>query len=157
MSKPLRVVFKTMLLLLVASPALAQEGVTRYVRYSHAGQASYGLLEGDVIRELDGNTEAAHTARYEAGPVEPPARTAARIACTLRLQTRWIRRYAERNPDMREAAAAAAHEIANVASRMEKQEGFDRIDSGLRAQVRVWGEDGRSISAAFDRKNEHAP
>ena len=29
MSKPLRVVFKTMLLLLVASPALAQEGVTR--------------------------------------------------------------------------------------------------------------------------------
>ena len=55
MSKPLRVVFKTMLLLLVASPALAQEGVTRYVRYSHAGQASYGLLEGDVIRELDGD------------------------------------------------------------------------------------------------------
>ena len=79
------------------------------------------------------------------------------IACTLRLQTRWIRRYAERNPDMREAAAAAAHEIANVASRMEKQEGFDRIDADLRAQVRVGGEDGRSISAAFDRKNEHAP
>ena len=110
-----------------------------------------------AIRELDGNTEAAHTARYEAGPVEPPARTTARIACTLRLQTRWIQWYAERNPDMREAAVAAAQEIANVASRMEKQEGFDRIDADLRAQVRVGGEDGRSISAAFDRKNEHAP
>ena len=114
-------------------------------------------LFATAIRELDGNTRAAHRARYHTGPVEPPARTAARIACTLRLQTRWIRRYAERNPDMREAAAAAAHEIGNVASRMEKLEGFDRIDSGLRAQVRVWGEDGRSIAAAFDRKNEHAP
>ena len=114
-------------------------------------------LFATAIRDLDGNTRAAHRARYHTGPVEPPARTTARIACTLRLQTRWIRRYAERNPDMREAAAAAAHEIANVASRMEKQEGFDRIDADLRAQVRVWGEDGRSISAAFDRKNEHAP
>ena len=110
-----------------------------------------------AIRELDGNTEAAHTARYHAGPVEPPERTAARVGCTLRLQTSWIRWYAERHPEMREAAVAAAQEIANVASRMEKQEGFDRIDPELRARVRVWSEDARCISAEFDRGSEQAP
>ena len=109
-----------------------------------------------AIRELDGNTKAAHGARYEATPVEMPERTAARIAHTLRLQTRWIRWYAERHPKMREAAAAAAWEIADAAERTKKLEGFDRIDAELRAQVRAWGEEGRSITAAFDRRDEQA-
>ena len=109
-----------------------------------------------AIRKLDGDAKAAHGARYEAEPVEMPERTAARVRCTLRLQTRWIRWYAERHPDMRDAAAAAASEIADAADRMENQEGFDRIDAELRAQVRAWGEEGQSIAAAFGRRNEQA-
>ena len=109
-----------------------------------------------AIRALDGNTKAAHGARYESVPVEMPERTAARVRCTLRLQTRWIRWYGERHPEMRGAVAAAAREIADTADRMEKLEGFDRIDSELRAQVRAWGEEGRSIIAIDDRSgNEH--
>lgn len=38
--------------LLVAGAADAQ--VTKYVRYEHEGEASYGILEGEQIRELDG-------------------------------------------------------------------------------------------------------
>ena len=109
-----------------------------------------------AIRELDGNTKAAHGARYEAVPVEMPERTAARLRCTLRLQTRWIRWYAEKHPEMRDAAVAAAREIAYIADWIENQEGFDRIDAKLRAQVRAWGEEGRSIAAAFDRRDEQA-
>ena len=109
-----------------------------------------------AIRELDGNTKAAHGARYEAVPVEMPERTAARLRCTLRLQTRWIRWYAERHPEMRIAAVAAAREIAYTADWMERQEGFDRIDDGLRTQIRAWGEEGQSIAAAFDRRDEQA-
>ena len=109
-----------------------------------------------AIRALDGNTKAAHGARYEAVPVEMPDRTAARVRCTLRLQTRWIRWYAERRPEMRDAVVAAAGEIAYIADRMEMQEGFDRIDTELRAQVRAWGEEARSIAAEFDRGNEHS-
>ena len=109
-----------------------------------------------AIRALDGNTKAAHGARYEAVPVEMPERTAARVRCTLRLQTRWIRWYAERHPEMRDAAAAAAGEIADAALRTEKQEGFDRIDAALRTQVRAWGEEGRAIAAEFDGRSGQA-
>lgn len=110
-----------------------------------------------AIRELDGNTKAAHGARYEAVPVEMPDRTAARVRCTLRLQTRWIRWYAETHPGMRVAAAAAAREIARIADWMERQEGFDRIDPELREQVRAWGEEARSIAAESGRGNEQIP
>ena len=103
-----------------------------------------------AIRELDGNTKAAHKARYDKGPVEPPARTAARIASTLRLQTAWLRWYATRHPEMREAAVAAGREIADAAGLVEKMRGFNRIDSELRTQVRAWGEEGRSIAADLD-------
>ena len=103
-----------------------------------------------AIRELDGNTEAAHKARYHNGPVEHPARTAERIASTLRLQTEWLRWYATHNPDMREAAVAAGREIADAASVIEGMRGFDRIDPELRARVRAWGEEGHSITADLD-------
>ena len=103
-----------------------------------------------AIRKLDGNTKAAHKARYAKAPVEPPARTAARIASTLRLQTEWLRWYATHNPEMREAAVAAGREIADAAGLVEEMRGFDRIDSELRTQVRVWGEEGRSIAADLD-------
>jgi len=41
--------------LLLAQMACAQTGVTKYVRYSHEEETYYGVLEGDVIHELDGD------------------------------------------------------------------------------------------------------
>src|SRR4051794_35653925 len=46
--------------LLLASITLAMSSasaqtVTKYVRYSHANTTSYGILEGDAIRELRGS------------------------------------------------------------------------------------------------------
>jgi 2-keto-4-pentenoate hydratase/2-oxohepta-3-ene-1,7-dioic acid hydratase in catechol pathway len=41
--------------LTIAALALAQGTLTRYVRYSHQGEISYGILEGEQIRELDGS------------------------------------------------------------------------------------------------------
>ena len=107
-----------------------------------------------AIRELDGNTEAAHIARYHAEPVEPPSHTALRLGRTLRLQTRWIRWYAERNPEIQEAAAEAARDIADAASLIEEMRGFGRIDPELRARTRAWGEEGRSISGAFHHRGD---
>jgi len=40
--------------LLLAGSALAQ-GITHYVRYSYGNTTSYGILEGQTIRELDGD------------------------------------------------------------------------------------------------------
>ena len=45
----------TMGLLLVGSMALAQDGITKYVRYAYEGRDSYGILDGEIIRELDGD------------------------------------------------------------------------------------------------------
>lgn len=44
----------TMGLLLAGSMALAQDGITKYVRYAYEGRDSYGILDGEIIRELDG-------------------------------------------------------------------------------------------------------
>ena len=109
-----------------------------------------------AIRALDGNTKAAHEARYHKGPVEPPARTAQRIASTLSLQTDWLRWYAERNPEMRGTAAEVGRAVATAAGRIEEIGGFDRIDPDLRVGVRAWGEAGTSIASAFDPGGERA-
>ena len=103
-----------------------------------------------ALRTLDGNTEAAHKARYHKGPVERLARTAERIAGTLRLQTEWLRWYATHHSEMREAAVAAGREIADSAGLVEGMRGFDRLAPDLQARVRTWGEEGRSIADAFD-------
>ena len=103
-----------------------------------------------AIRGLDGNTEAAHTARYHDGPVERPARTAERVASTLRLQTEWLRWYATHIPEMREAAVGAGREIADAAELVEGMRGFDRLAPDLQARVRAWGEEGRSIADDLD-------
>jgi 2-keto-4-pentenoate hydratase/2-oxohepta-3-ene-1,7-dioic acid hydratase in catechol pathway len=42
-------------LVAAAHPGLAQQGVTRYVRYSHQNVIAYGILEGETIRELKGD------------------------------------------------------------------------------------------------------
>ncbi len=39
----------------MAGPGHAQSGATQYVRYAYAGRVSYGILEGDRIRELSGD------------------------------------------------------------------------------------------------------
>ena len=103
-----------------------------------------------TLRALDGNTKAAHEARYHNGPVERLARTTERIAGTLRLQTGWLRWCANHNPEMREAAVAAGREIADAAGLVEGMRGFDRLAPDLQARVRAWGEEGRSIADAFD-------
>lgn len=41
-------------------PAHAQQGPVRFVRYQHQGGISYGVLEGDRIREIDGDLFASH-------------------------------------------------------------------------------------------------
>ena len=102
-----------------------------------------------AIRALDGNTKAAHEARYHKGPIEGPARTTERIANTLRLQTEWLRWYATHDPDMRVAAVAAGRDIADAAGLTEGMRGFDRLAPDLQARVRAWGEEGRSIADAF--------
>ena len=45
----------------VTLPAAARQAVTKYVRYSHQNVISYGILEGDTIRELKGNLFAGAT------------------------------------------------------------------------------------------------
>ena len=102
----------------------------------------------EALRELDGNTRAAHKARYAGEPVEMPSRTARRLGHTMRLQTRWLRWYAERSPEMRGIAAKIEQAIATAADRIEELKGFGRVDPGLRAQVRAWGAEGGSIATA---------
>jgi 2-keto-4-pentenoate hydratase/2-oxohepta-3-ene-1,7-dioic acid hydratase in catechol pathway len=58
----MRFVAVVMLLSAVAATSAAQSGVTRYVRYAHAGAESYGILQGDQIRELRGDLFAAPAA-----------------------------------------------------------------------------------------------
>jgi 2-keto-4-pentenoate hydratase/2-oxohepta-3-ene-1,7-dioic acid hydratase in catechol pathway len=57
-------------LLLLASVAGAQEGVTRYVRYAHEGTKAYGVLEGETIHQLDG------------APFDAPRRTGVAVPLT---------------------------------------------------------------------------
>jgi 2-keto-4-pentenoate hydratase/2-oxohepta-3-ene-1,7-dioic acid hydratase in catechol pathway len=40
---------------MVSTMAFAQGEVTKYVRYSHQGNVSYGILDGETIRELEGD------------------------------------------------------------------------------------------------------
>ena len=40
--------------LVLSSLATAQSGVTKYVRYEAGGETSYGILDGDTIRQLNG-------------------------------------------------------------------------------------------------------
>ena len=103
-----------------------------------------------AVRALDGNTKAAHEARYHKGPAEPPARTAQRVVSTLSLQTDWLRWYAERNPEMRGTAAKVGQALATAAGRIEETGGFDLVDPDLRVEVRAWGEAGEAIASAFD-------
>ena len=65
----------------------------------------------------------------------------------------FLRWYAERTPEFRDAAAEAGAEIADAASVIDGMRGFDRLDAKLRAQLQAWGEEGRPIATAFGRGN----
>ena len=48
----LRLPFLLLVILMTSSSADAQTGVVKYVRYMAQGRASYGILDGDAIRQL---------------------------------------------------------------------------------------------------------
>ena len=45
----------TILVIAVLGLGAAYAETTKYVRYDHQGETAYGILEGDSIRELEGN------------------------------------------------------------------------------------------------------
>jgi hypothetical protein len=49
-----------LVLSLSALPALAQEGVTRYVRYEHRGTTSHGILADGTIHQIQGELLGSH-------------------------------------------------------------------------------------------------
>ena len=104
----------------------------------------------DAIRGLNGNARAAHGARYAKVPVEEPRDTVRRLVRVQRLQTRWIRSYAEQRPDMRDTAGALGQRIATAARRLEQREGFEQIEPAVRSETRRWGEAGESFAKEWD-------
>ena len=104
----------------------------------------------EAIRDLNGNTRAAHGARYARVRVEEPADTVERLLRVQRLQTRWIRSCAERYPDMQAPARALGQRIATAAGRLERREGFEVTPSAVQTETRLWGEEGASIAREWD-------
>ncbi len=51
----------TAALQLVPGPITAQEHIGHFVRYEHQGRTSYGLLDGERIREIDGDLFGTHS------------------------------------------------------------------------------------------------
>ena len=99
-----------------------------------------------AIRALNGNTRAAHGARYAGVRVEEPADTVERLLRVQRLQTRWIRSCAERHTDMQAPARALGQRIARTAKRLARREGFDGVAPAVQSATRLWGEEGASIA-----------
>ena len=107
-------------------------------------------LLAQAIRELNGNTRAAHGARYAGVRVEEPADTVVRLLHTQQLQTRWIHACAERHPEMRVPARALGRRIATAAKRLERREGFAETAPAVQAETRLWGKEGGSIAKEWD-------
>ncbi len=104
----------------------------------------------DAIRELDGNTRAAHGARYFHGSVEEPRRTVERLVRVQRLQILWLRSCAGQRSDMRAPAKALGRRIATSARRLERREGFGQIAPPLKSATRNWGNEGESLATERD-------
>ncbi len=78
--------------MLLAQTACAQSAVTRYVRYSHDGRTAYGVLDGDVIHELDGDlfgpaTRTGNTVRASEVKLLAPCEPSKVIAVGLNYQS----------------------------------------------------------------------
>ncbi len=83
MRKPIVMLCTALISLTWTATASAQQGggVTKYIRYSHEGTTSYGILDGETIRVLDGDLfssprPSGRTLRLSdielLAPVEPP-------------------------------------------------------------------------------------
>lgn len=75
-------------LLLLSNALLAQENVTKFVRYSYSGTVAYGILRGDMITRLDGElffspTETDETVSLSAVRLLPPCEPSKVIAVGL--------------------------------------------------------------------------
>lgn len=103
-----------------------------------------------AIRALNGNTRAAHGARYAGVRVEEPADTVERLLRVQRLQTRWIRSCAERHAEMRAPARVLGQRIATAAKRLERREGFDKVAPAVQTETRLWGDEGESVAKEWD-------
>ncbi len=55
MRKPIATLCTALMFFTWTATASAQQGVTKYVRYSHEGITSFGILDGETIRVLDGD------------------------------------------------------------------------------------------------------
>ena len=131
------------------SPAAVHDldGLATQLRSAYRGRGKERedrLFFASMIRGLNGDTLAAHAARYSRRSVEEPSRTVDRIIRILELQIVWIRWYAGRRPEVREAAGEVGQGIARTARRLERQEGFGRLPDSLRAAVKSWSEGGES-------------
>ena len=114
--------------------------------YSGRSGAEERVRYAEAIRGLNGNARAAHGARYARGQVEAPSDTVERLLGVQRLQTRWIRWYAEQRPDMRDSAKVLGRRIATASRRLEQSEGFEQTEPAVRAATRSWGEEGEAIA-----------
>ncbi len=45
----------TLFSMVLSTPAFAQDGVTRFARFRSGGAVSYGIVEGDRVRQINGN------------------------------------------------------------------------------------------------------
>ena len=88
-----------------AELACAQTELTKYVRYSVDGQVSYGVLEGEAIRELEGDLfdaprETGRTVRLSEVRLLPPCLPSKVIAVGLNYQSHLGEREAAEYPGL---------------------------------------------------------
>lgn len=55
MARLARVCAAALVAALAAGPVSARQAVTKYIRYAQGGVVSYGILEGEIVRELKGD------------------------------------------------------------------------------------------------------
>ena len=78
--------------LVIASACMAQGDITKYVRYSHSGVTSYGVLEGETIHALQGDlfsspTRTGETVALDAVQLLAPCEPVKVIAVGLNYQS----------------------------------------------------------------------
>ena len=98
-------VLSTIAVLLASGTAVAQDGVTRYVRYAYEGRDLYGVLEGETIHVLDGDLFASPrrtgtTVQLSDVRLLPPTQPSKVIAVGLNYQSHLGTRQASEYPGL---------------------------------------------------------
>ncbi len=101
----LKVTAAALAVLLTGGAAVAQSVTTRYVRYSHEGKVAYGVLEGEAIRELEGDLfagprETGRTVPLSAVRLLAPCRPSKVIAVGLNYRSHLGERPAPAEPGL---------------------------------------------------------